>query len=255
MINLVFIILFNLQFKIIMKNILKFQNAFVLITVSLLLLNNLKAQTADEVVKKVLNNFEIVKDFSADMKLKIDISYLNAPEKSGKIYFKSPNKTKIDIEGFSMLPKQGTGNFIAEILNGDNTIIANGNEKIDGIECVSIKVIPNNPKNDVAIMTMWVNSQNWTVLKTESITKKSGSFVINLKYTKIENKFIMPSQVKINFSVPEFSLPKTMTGDFKDKNENKPKSKDGKTEGIVNINYTNYIINKGIKEEIFKEKN
>lgn len=229
---------------------------FIIILISIITIsNNLKSQTADEVVKKVLSNFEMVKDFSADMKLKIDISYLNAPEKSGKIYFKSPNKTKIDIDGFSMLPKQGTGNFIAEILNGDNTIIANGNEKIDGTDCISIKVIPNNPKNDVAIMTMWVNSQNWTVLKTESITKKSGSFVINLKYTKVDSKFMMPSQVKINFSVPEFSLPKTMTGDFKDNKENKPKSKDGKTEGIVSINYTNYMINKGIKDDVFKDKN
>lgn len=229
---------------------------FIIILISLITIsNNVKSQTADEVVKKVLNNFEMIKDFSADMKLKIDISYLNAPEKSGRIYFKSPNKTKIDIEGFSMLPKQGTGNFIAEILNGDNTTIANGNEKIEGIDCISIKVIPNNPKNDVAIMTMWVNPHNWTVIKTESITKKSGSFVINLKYAKIDNKYFMPSQVKIVFSVPEFSLPKTMTGDFKDNKENKPKSKDGKTEGTVTINYSNYIINKGIKDELFKDKN
>jgi outer membrane lipoprotein-sorting protein len=247
-----------INLKLMSGNLRKYKtiiNIWILSTSLVVFTNNIYAQTADEVVKKVLSNFEMVKDFSADMKLKIDISYLNAPEKSGKIFFKIPNKTKIDIDGFSMLPKQGTGNFIAEVLKGDNTIIANGEEKIDGIDCISIKVIPNNPKNDVAIMTMWVSLQNWTVIKTESITKKSGSFIINLKYTKVENKFMMPSQVKINFSVPEFSLPKTMTGDFKDNKENKPKSKDGKTDGIVNIIYSNYFINKGIKDDVFKDKN
>jgi outer membrane lipoprotein-sorting protein len=61
----------------------------------------------------------------------------------------------------------------------------------------------------------------------------------------------MPNEVKINFSVPEFSLPKTMTGDFKDNKENKPKSKDGKTEGTVIIKYSDYVINKGVSDKLF----
>lgn len=228
----------------------KKRNLFSYLIIITILIFNINISYSNETINKVLEKMNLVKDFQAIMTLKIDISYLNAPEKSGTIYFKQPNKTKIDIEGFSMLPKQGTGNFLAEVLSKENTYITNGIENYSGKNCEVIKVIPNDPKSDVAIMTIWVDNSSYNVLKVESITKKSGSFTIGMKYTKIE-QFYMPSEVKINFSVPEFSLPKTMTGDFKDNKENKPKSKDGKTEGTVIINYSNYKINKGISDKIF----
>lgn len=216
-----------------------------------LIIFTFSASVSLEIIDKVKDNFKKIKDFQADMNLKIDISYLNAPEKSGKIYFKQPNKTKIDIDGFSMLPKQGTGNFINEILSKDITIIENGTENLGNVSTTKVKIIPNNPTEDIAIATMWIDTKDFNVLKSEIITKKSGSYTVMIDYKQINNMYL-PEEVKIKFSVPEFSLPKTMTGDFKD-DKSKSKSKDGKTEGLVVINYSNYIVNKGLNDNVFNK--
>lgn len=228
------------------------QNLFnkIILVISILLFT-FNTSFSLEIIDKVKDNFKKIKDFQADMNLKIDISYLNAPEKSGKIYFKQPNKTKIDIDGFSMLPKQGTGNFINEILSKDITIIENGTENLGNISTTKVKIIPNNPFEDIAIATMWIDNKDFNVIKSEIITKKSGSYTVFIDYIQSQNVHL-PEKVKIKFSVPEFSLPKTMTGDFKD-DKSKSKSKDGKTEGIVVLNYSNYIVNKGLNDNVFNK--
>lgn len=234
-----------------MKNLKSLISQFTL--VFCLIVFTFSSSLSSEIIDKVKENFKKINDFQADMNLKIDISYLNAPEKSGKIFFKQPNKTKIDIDGFSMLPKQGTGNFINEILSKDITIIENGTESLGNKKTTKVKIIPNNPSEDIAIASMWIDNKDFNVLKSEIITKKSGSYTVSIDYLQINN-ISLPEKVNIKFSVPEFSLPKTMTGDFKDdKSKSKSKSKDGKTEGLVEIKYSNYILNKGINDSVFNK--
>jgi outer membrane lipoprotein-sorting protein len=223
-----------------------------LIVILLVLLNLTQAQDANKLIAKLRAEYNKVKDFEADLKVKIDISFLNAPEQQGKIYFKQPNKSKVDIKGFNMLPKQGSGNIIAELLNESNaTIVISGKEKINNIENTVVKIIPNDGTKDLAVATLWVNENDMTISKIESITKKSGTFNIFLEYIKVDNKYYLPSKVLIKLNVPNFSLPKSMTGENAAK---AAKKKEGNTEGKVTFTYFNYKVNKGIKDEVFNAK-
>jgi outer membrane lipoprotein-sorting protein len=222
----------------------------ILIFLSILTLNlsNSYSQDPQKIIANIKKQLSSVKDFQANINVKIDISFLNAPEQNGKIYYKAPNKTKIDIPGFAMLPKQGSGNFINDIIFDNNsTIVYVGKEELNKMPVTSIKIIPTDANNDLALANLWVDETRNVVMKVETITKKNGTFMIFLDYSNIEGKIWMPSKVLVSLNVPEFSLPKTMSGDT----SGKEKKKKGNTEGKVTFTYSNYIVNKGIDDKIF----
>lgn len=212
---------------------------------------SLFSNDGQKIADEVLSQYNKVKSFEAEISVLIDISYLKAPEKTGKIYFQSPDQTKVDIEGFSMLPKQGTGNFIGEILKMKSTIISLGNEVIDGIELTHLKVIPNESK-DIVLVDMFIDKANRVVKKADITTKDNGTFYINLDYDKFDS-FVLPTLVNIEFIVPNFKMPKAFVGP-RDKNKVDKLSEDGETtRGKVIIKYWNYIVNKKIDKKIFKK--
>lgn len=214
---------------------------------SLSLFANDGQQIADEVLKQ----YSKVKTFEADISVLIDISYLNAPEKVGKIYFQSPNETKVDIEGFSMLPKQGTGNFIGEILKMKSTVISLGKQIVNGKELTHLKIIPNDSK-DIVLVDMFVDETRKVVKKADITTKDNGTFYINLEYDVFDS-FFLPTLVNIEFVVPNFKMPKAFVGP-RDKNKVDKLNEDGETtRGKVLIKYWNYIVNKKIDKKIFKK--
>jgi len=225
----------------------------ILIILSVLFVtNNLIADEAMEIIKKVQSNLNSIKDFEANINIKVDISYVNAPEMKGKIYYKYPNKTKVDIDGFGILPKQGTGNFIGELLENKNqNFILSGEEKINNITYKIIKVIPLDLNSDIVISTLWINPANSTVYKSEITTKKSGTYLAEIEYILIDKKYWLPEKTIVKINVPSFTLPKSLSGDSRTQN----KTKDENVQGKVIINYSNYKVNKELSDSIFEKKN
>jgi len=212
---------------------------------------NSYSQDASKIAKELLSEYNKINTFQSDVSIKIDISYLNAPEKIGKIYFKSPNTTKVDIEGFSMLPKQGTGNFIGELLKLKSTVISLGKEKVNNIELTHLKLIPNESK-DIVLVDMYVDENKMTVVKADITTKDNGTFYLDIEYVN-SVKFNLPSKVEIEFVVPNFKMPKAFVGP-RDKSKVDEMQKEGETtKGKVILKYWNYIVNQKIDNSIFKK--
>ncbi len=55
----------------------------------------------------VKNKFNKVNDYTADIKIKVNVTFIKIPVKEGKLYFKKPDKIKLVSKGFAMLPKRG----------------------------------------------------------------------------------------------------------------------------------------------------
>lgn len=209
----------------------------------------------NEIMDKVRYQYSLVKDFEAEVALKIDISYLKVPEGMGKVFYKYPDKTAFDLKGLNMLPQKGLNSPVAQILTEKNTTpIYGGQAKYNGMTVELIKMIPLEQNSDIALATLWVDERTNTIAKMETTTKKSGTFTAEIQYLNVDKKFYVPKQVFVSFEVPEFKLPKTMTGDFDSKTENRKPSENGKTKGTVTLKYWNYKVNKGINDSVFKKK-
>ncbi|MBI3258833.1 MAG: hypothetical protein HYZ54_05095 [Ignavibacteriae bacterium] len=171
-----------------------------------------QAPDATAIVSKVKEKYNQVKDFETDVNIKVNVEFLNVPESKAKLFFKQPNKTKLESTGFAMLPKQGIGIPVATLLSSPYTALYTGKETIKGKSLTMIKIIPISDTGDIILSTLWIDETRSVVEKITSSTRR-GTVQLEFFYGKYLS-FGLPETVKISFDLPNFSLPKTLTGDI-----------------------------------------
>ena len=223
---------------------------FVLLIASVNLLAQQK--DANKLLEALKQKFDKVKDYQADISVKVDISFLKVPETKATIYFKQPDKVKIDSKGFAMLPKQSINFSPVELLNGDYNAFYVKSETIDNRKLEVIKIIPNNDSLDIILSTLWIDESNSIIRKVETTGKRSGTTTIGLNY---ENPaYSLPSKVTFSFNLGNMTMPK------QPQTQNDPDEHGGdhgrrqSLSGTVTLSYSNYKINKGIPDSFFEEK-
>lgn len=223
-----------------------------IITLVFLLIVSIGAQTKDPYA--ILNNVkkasERVKDYQADVKIKLDIPFIKAPDSDAKIYYKAPDKMHIESKTFALLPKEGMDFSPTAFLKGNYTAIYVKEDIIDGAKACIVKIIPGDEKSNVILSTLWIDRQTNTIRRVETTAKVNGTFVIELKYDG-KNGYNLPSNLIFAFNADRMRMPKSFSGN----NSETTKTKEsGSRQGKVYIKYNNYIINKGIPDKIFEKK-
>lgn len=208
-----------------------------------------------EVLLKGLKaKFNSVKDYSADVVIKVKVDFLKVPVTKAKIYYKAPNKIKVDAQGFAMLPRNGLDFANTSMLNNPYTALYVKDEVVKGVNCAVVKVIPNDG-GEVVISTMWIDPVKSELKKFTTTTKANGTFDVVLTYDPKQPKLVMPTQLLISFDVDKIQLPKGVSGDLTGESAHVEKTDKSKsTRGQIVIDYANYKINQGLKDAIFVEK-
>ncbi len=209
-----------------------------------------ESNDAEKILNSIRNNLSVVKDFQVDLSIKIDLEYLNIPDAKAKYYFKSPDKSKLVSEGFGLLPKQGIGLPTNQLLNTAHTSVITGKETINGRVLTKVKVIPLDENSEIILSTLWVEEKTSLIYKVSSSTRR-GTLDMSFTYGGTEQKYGLPKTVAIVFVLPQFSLPKSLTGDLQ-KNNRTQKNAKKEVKGKAIVTYTNYMINKGVNDEVFK---
>ncbi|MGK9475635.1 LolA family protein [Melioribacter sp. OK-6-Me] len=206
---------------------------------------NLFAQKLDanEILNKVVEKFERVKDYEVDLTITTDLQMVKMPEMKLKIFFKQPDKLKISSKGFAMVPKDGVNLNPLKFLKGDYSTVYVKNEKDEEDEKINldvIKIIPLSDTADYILSTIWVDRENHLVKKLESVTRR-GINVTSKFYYK-NTSYALPSKVVINLN--EGSADKSK--------KEEEKSFRQSLSGKVVLTYSDYKINQGLKDEFFK---
>jgi len=205
-----------------------------------------------EVLKQVKEKYDKVADYTATGKLKTNVVFIKAPVATVKVYYKKPDKLKIKNEkGISLIPK-GTIN-----INPNNVLAITeyetrdaGNEKVDGKNCRVIKIFPLDDKNDISRATLYVDETDMLLIKSVISSKENGTYELVLSYDT-QKSWALPDKVEFTFNPREFKLPKGVTIDY-DNGTEKPEEKEKSKKGRVEINYSNYVINKGVPDSNFE---
>lgn len=212
------------------------------------------AQDMTALVMKVKAKLDQVNDYEADGRMKTDVAFIKAPVGKVKIYFKKPDKFRLKKDGgISLLPKGGVSVNMNSIVTTDQFVaLAAGEAVVGGIKTKVVKMLPVNENSDVVLTTMYIDEANLLVRKAVTTTKENGTYEIEMVYGKYAG-FGLPDKVTFSFNTKNYKLPKGLTLEFDD-NE-KPLTEEQKLKnkkGRVEITYTNYSINKGIADAIFK---
>lgn len=211
----------------------------------------LQASDAQGLMDALKVRLQGAKTYTASMRLKVDLEFVNVPESNATIYFKAPNKTHIDAPGFAMIPKQGADLSAAQLLAAPYTAVDIGMEAFHGTMMRKIKVIPIDDSSRIAVATIYVDTTLMVPRKVITTSKQGGTYVAELVYDNKEAlRYCLPSYVKLLFDVGKFELPRTMTGDFDSKKEKKSAAPPGKA--VVEIWYSGYKINIPIADSTFE---
>jgi outer membrane lipoprotein-sorting protein len=233
------------------------------IIVALVLVFSIIVSAQQKDPKKILDavrqKFSKVNDYKADASIKLDMSFIKIPDMNAKVYFKKPDKMKVEATGFAMLPKQGVRFSPADLLKGDFSTLYVKSETLNNRKVDVIKTIPKSDTSEIILSTLWIDSKENVILKVETTRKKGGTTQIELSYDNFE--YGLPSQIKLSFNFGDVQMP-TMPSNHSDPDDN-ANNKDKKGHGMrgdvqlkgsVIMSYKNYQINKGIADSFFDEK-
>lgn len=214
--------------------------------------------TAEELFYKMRTKLELVKDYVADVKMNIDVSYMKVPQLAGKVYFKAPDKMKLERKGgISILPKKGINLTLNSILpeGNDIVVIDGGYEELNGNKYRIIKVIPNNDPNGVVLTKLWVDEVRLLTVHTETTTRDNGTIEMDLTFGKYAAQSL-PDKVVFYIDVKDYKIPQGLTMDYNTEETSVPKQqgKGKRTKGKIEVRYVSYVINKGISDNIFVDK-
>lgn len=227
-----------------------------IISLFLLVVNFGFSQSKDpnEIIDAVITNFNKVNDYKVDVNIKVDVEFMKVPETKAKIYFKQPDKVHLEADGFAMLPKNGMEFSPSSLIKKDYTAIYEQDVDLNGYKTSIVKVIPIGDQGEVILSTYWIDQSKKLIRKVESTTKTNGTFTIDFTYDD-KIKYPLPSKIVFSFNMDKLNLPATITGETSNQKSNKKnKNSDLRTKGNVIVSYSNYVVNKGIPDEIFEKK-
>ncbi len=210
-------------------------------------------QTAEEVIQQVKAKLDKVNDYEAKGKMKTNVIFIKAPVATIKVYFKNPNKLRINNEsGISFVPKGSVNinlnNIFMESVSGFD-IIDVGKES--GTNLRIIKLLPKEDTSEVVLSTLYIDEAQSLIKKAKTTTKDNGTYELEMTYGKYA-EYGLADKVVFTFNTKDYKLPKGVSFDYDDgakkEDTNKLKNKKGKVE----ITYSSYTINKGVPDSVFQ---
>ena len=227
-----------------MRNLLFIFFSFVLLTA--------KGQSAEDLVRSVKSKLDRVQTYTATGKMRTNVIFLKAPIARVNIYFKKPDQLRIlNEKGISFIPK-GSMNMDLSQLFVDPAgfdLLDLGNDKKTGWRI--IKLLPRDPSSEVVLSTIYVDAAAKLIRRSSTTTRENGTFELEMSYGSFA-EFGLADKVVFSFNSQEYKLPKGITFDYDDGSGRKTTATGKPTKGRVEILYTQYQINKGVPESVFR---
>ena len=229
------------------------KKVFILLFVSVSFQAASFSQDATTLVNKVKAKLDKVNDYVAEGSMKTDVIFIKAPVGRVKVYYKKPNHFKLKRDGgISILPKGGvTVNMSTLVAGNDFVALASGDAVVNGTKVKVVKLLPTTDNSDVVLSTLYIDETNLLILKASTTTKENGSFEIEMTYGKYM-AYSLPDKVIFSFNTKDYKMPKGVALEFDDEQKVTEAEKIKRKKGRVQINYSNYTINKGVDDSLFK---
>tara|TARA_B110000967_G_scaffold38112_1_gene37658 strand:+ start:2534 stop:3268 length:735 start_codon:yes stop_codon:yes gene_type:complete len=234
------------------------------IFVSLLFSNS--SSQIDRIIKKTNKQYMLVNNFETTMNVSLNVPGFRMPKKSYKVYYKLPNKIKINTKGFGVLPK--TGLFTSPSDNFDNLKNLRLDIKKNSNNCILISgtVISDSLKAQfpneyakltfVPIVDVVVDTTKWIIKSVTTRIDTVKLFEIKNNFQKFENKYYMPVKSQIEYYIKDAKLANWLNNDLGGimKMGDNPDTASDVVQGTIKITYDKYKINKGIPDRVFNKR-
>ena len=232
-------------------SILKSLFTFLIIFVSAA---TLSAQSnANKVLHGVYSKVQKAKDYSVNVHIKVDMPFIRMLPVDAKIYFKQKDKFKVESKSIAIVPRQGFDQSSKMLADTNSfTAIEQGKEMIGTIETAIINVIPLSDTSDLILGKLWIDTKQNVILKSQLTTKSNGTILTEYTYGA-QAAYGLPDQMIFSVDVKKFKIPKSVAADMNNSSTDKKDEKDKNKKGKIFITLSDYQINKGIPDSVFKK--
>ncbi len=212
---------------------------------------SIQSQNPNTILNAVQLKLNKANDYSVNVNIKVDLPFIKMLPINAKIYFKQKDKFKVESKSIAIVPKQG---FVQlnKLINDTNsyTAVLQNSDNATGTKISLINIIPLNDTGDVILGKLWIDEKNSVIKKSQITTKTNGTILTEYIYGA-QLAFGLPDIMNFEVDIKKFKVPKAVAADI-NTNAKKEAEKVGK-KGKIIIKLTNYSINKGIADAIFKK--
>ncbi len=202
--------------------------------------------TAAEILHNMKSQFDSVKDYTATLKVAVDMERMQIPEMLVTIYFKQPDKIHIEAKDFAMVPREVVGLNPAQLIDKfDATVV--GSERKENAMAYKLKLITKPEKGKpVRESYIWVDGTRWVVTHFESAPSDVRKVAVDLEYETVDGKYTLPSKIEVRMDTQQ---PPDSSAEKMYNPQRMPRK------GTASIIYSDYKVNAGLSDEIFEKKN
>jgi hypothetical protein len=187
-----------------------------------------------------------LKDYMVDAKVHFDIETLKAPDMQAKLYFKAPDKMKVESPKIFFFPKEG--GYFNPFLFKKKEFEVKLLERLtlDGKNGVRLKLTPTNTGalNKVFVLTI---DTDRNLIKEIKISPSEGREIKATIEYGMFGGFELPIRIDL-----ELDIPGGEPSGMREFTQFGQRAK--RITGKVQITYSNYKVNLGLSNEMFKEK-
>ncbi len=196
-------------------------------------------------LEKAIHKFDGIKDYVVDVKVHMDMKGVQMPDMEAKVYFKEPDKIKINSKGLFFMPKDvgviNPRNFnpnkfeIALI----DTLTYNGNP------AAQLSLVPKSDESGNKNIFLTIDMKDWIIVQIATSPSPGREASAKIKYGMFDG-FQMPVEVKVHLDVRNLKGEGRMLGPEHGRLD--------QLNGNVDIFYSNYRINTNLPDKIFEKK-
>jgi outer membrane lipoprotein-sorting protein len=206
-----------------------------------------------EVLQRVEQGVEGVQDYVVTLEADVHMERVRIPRATATMYFKKPDKVHFDSPSIAMMPREGIA-FNSSAVLDQYTAETIGEDTAQGVKSFKLQLAARSATARLRQLFIWVNPQNWTISRLQTIPYEGRILTMDFTYGLQDGKYWMPATLKAHFGLlneretmtpqPDSSLaPQSPLDQMQPR---VPRS------GSISIFYSDYRINVGLSDDIFK---
>lgn len=194
-------------------------------------------QTPEEEVLFIKSRLDSIETFEVDIRLHLNISFIDMPDKQANGIFKKGEDMLISSEDFALIPKRGLDLSFSELFANKFMVIDRGTID-DESASLAVSILPLDDKSNFSVANLHIDTKKGRITYAQINTKKDGTYTLNLEYLKDQD--ILPNKLAVFFEIDRIKIPLNFAGGDVSIDRKKMRKMDEKTgEIILSLHYRN----------------
>lgn len=206
-----------------------------------------------EVLQHLEQGVEGVHDYVVTLQADVHMERVRMPRATATMYFKKPDKVHFDSPGIAMMPREGIA-FNSSAVLSQYSAETVGADTVDGVKNFKLQLAAKSAAARLRQLFIWVNPENWTISRLQTIPYEGRILTLEFSYGLQDGRYWMPDSLTARFGLLDGATSEVPPGDSASAppsplDQMQPRAP---RSGSISIVYSNYRINVGLSDDIFK---